>query len=452
MKNWLRIPAALACLAALAAPARAQGNGAEVRVPQLNIQTQTLDNGLRMVLLEDHSVPVTNVQVWYQVGAKDEPTGHSGFAHLFEHLMFKGSAHMGPEEHWRTIEAIGGSVNAYTTEDVTVFHDTFPSNYLERVLWLEADRMGSLNVDAANFQSEREVVKEERRLRVDNRPYGMIQEDLYDAAFTVHGYHHTAIGSIADLDKATLAEVQDFFRTFYKPNNATLVIVGDFSTAEAVGWAKKYFGGIPRSTTPIPRLTAQEPPQTEQRVVNKSYSNTPLPAVVEGFKIPPQYSPDSYPLDLAGNILAHGESSRLYRTLVYKDRLAVQAGGFGHFTEDPNLFWMYAIMNQGHTAAEGAKAIGAVLEPLRTQPVEAKELEKAKNQTISEYILGRQTGLAKADAIGEAAVIGKDPNLVNTDLDRHMKTSVGDLQHVAQTYLIEPRATVLLLTPQAAAK
>jgi zinc protease len=450
MKNAIRGVLLVGCLALLAGSARPQEKAETVRPPKLGIQTHALENGLRIVLLEDHAVPVINLQVWYHVGSKDEPPGRTGFAHLFEHLMFKGSAHVGPDEHSRILEAIGGFDNAYTNDDVTVFWETFPSNYLERAVWLEADRMGSLNVDQANFTSEREVVKEERRLRVDNRPYGLIQEDLYAAAFTVHGYHHTTIGSMDDLNKAKLEDVQEFFKTFYRPNNATLVIVGDFNSNEALSWAKKYFDGIPRSPAPIPRLNVQEPQQTEERAVRKSYSNTPLPAVVEGYKVPAKYAPDSYPLELAANILAGGESSRLYQTLVYKERIAVASAGFGNFTEDPNLFWAYAVMNQGHTAEEGEKAVDSVLEGLRSKPVEPAELEKAKNQEISGFILGRQTDQEKGDAIGEATVIGKDPDLVNTELARYLKIAAADLQRAAQEYFSKQRATVLLVTPQAA--
>src|ERR1700722_6994446 len=248
--------------------------GEEVRPPKLNFTTHELSNGLKVILLENHDVPVIDLQIWYHVGGKDELAGHTGFAHLFEHLMFKGSAHVGPDEHSRIVEAVGGFDNAETGADATNFFETFPGDYLERVLWLEADRMGSLNVDEANFKSERQVVEEERRVRVDNQPYGALEEDLRAAAFTVHGYHHTPIGSIEDLNKATLGDVREFFNTYYKPNNATLVIVGDFSSQQALGWAKKYFEGIPASAGPIPRPNNPEPPQAEERVVRKSYTNT----------------------------------------------------------------------------------------------------------------------------------------------------------------------------------
>jgi zinc protease len=431
---------------------RAQDRSADARPPHLNFTTHKLDNGLDVILLEEHSVPVINVQIWYHVGGKDERPGHTGFAHLFEHLMFKGSAHVGPDEHSRIIEAAGGFDNAETGDDTTNFFETFPSNYLERVLWLEADRMGSLNVDEANFKSERQVVEEERRVRVDNQPYGSIEEDLRSTAFTVHGYHHTPIGSIADLEKATLEDVRDFFKTYYKPNNATLVIVGDFNSDQALLWTRKYFEGIPASANPIPRHDMPEPPQTAERTVEKSYTNTPLPAVVIGYKIPARYSPDAYPLDLASNILAGGESSRLYQTLVYKDQIAVQSAGFSNLTEDPNLFWAYAIMNPGHTPADGEKAVVSVLDGLKGAPTDEQELQKAKNQEIAGFILGRDTDEEKAVAIETAAVIGKDPDLVNTELKRYLAVSPDDIQRVAKEYFVPSRATVLIITPAAPAQ
>jgi zinc protease len=451
MKKWMRFSVVVLFGAAIAAALPAQEKSPEIRPPKLEFTTHKLANGLQVILLEEHEVPVINLQVWYHVGGKDEQPGRTGFAHLFEHLMFKGSAHVGTDEHSRIIEGIGGFDNASTYDDYTNYFETFPSNYLERVIWLEADRMGSLNVDEANFKSEREVVKEELRVRVENQPYGHLEQDLRAAAFTVHGYHHTAIGSKEDLDRATLEEVRAFFHTFYKPDNATLIIVGDFNSTQALGWAKKYFDGIPASAERIPRRDTPEPLQAEERIVKKSYSNTPLPAVVIGYKVPARFSADAYPLDLASNILAGGESSRLYQTLVYREQIAVQSAGFGNFTEDPNLFWAYAIMNQGHTAEEGEKAVVAVLDELKAAPVEVKELEKAKNQEISGFILGRDTDESKAIALGAAAVIGKNPDLVNTELDRYLKNTAADLQRVAKEYFVPQRSTVLIVTPAAPA-
>jgi len=456
MMNGVRFSVAALSVTILAAifssSVAAQQKTADIMPPKLVYSVHTLPNGLQVILLEDHTVPVINLQVWYHVGSKDEQPGRTGFAHLFEHLMFKGSAHVPAEEHSRIIEAVGGFDNAETSDDTTNFYETFPSNYLERVLWLEADRMGSLNVSEENFKSEREVVKEERRVRVENQPYGYLQEDLRAAAFTEHAYHHTPIGSMADLNNATIENVREFFNTFYKPNNATLVVVGDFSSKQALAWTSKYFDGIPASAKPIPRINHPEPPQTAERIVKKSYSNTPLPAIVIGYKIPGRYAPENYPLDLASNILAGGESSRLYQALVYKDQIAVQAAGFANFSEDPNLYWAYAIMNQGHTPEEGQKAIVTILDSLKAEPVESKEIEKAKNQEISGFILGRDTDEEKAVALASAAVIGKDPELVNTELARYLAVSPADIQQAAKDYFDLQHATVMLVTTSAAAQ
>ncbi len=422
--------------------------------PRLIIQRHTLGNGLRLLMVEDHSAPVTNLQVWYHVGSKDERAGRTGFAHLFEHLMFKGSAHVDPDEHSRIVEAAGGFDNAYTNDDVTVYWETFPANYLERVLWLEADRMGSLNVDEANFKSEREVVKEERRVGVENRPYGRLFEDLAGAAFTVHPYKHTTIGSMEDLNKASLVDVRQFHKTYYRPDNATVVIVGDVSPKDAVRWTEKYFSGIPKPPTPIPRVTVKEPPQKAERRLTRWYgSQSPLPAVVAAYHMPAEYTPDSYPLILASNILSGGESSRLYRKLVYEEQIAVQAAGIGNFTEDPNLFIAYAVLNAGRSVEDGEKAVESILDQMRSKPVEATELEKAKNQQVSSFILGRLTDQQKADAVGRAAVIGHNPDLVNTSLSRFLGVTAQDIERVAKEYFDKSQRTVMLIErPKAAAK
>ena len=419
-----------------------------VQPPRLAIQQHVLNNGLRVLMVEDHSAPVINLQVWYHVGSKDEQIGRTGFAHLFEHLMFKGSAHVGPDEHSRIIEAAGGFDNAYTSDDVTVYWETFPANYLERVIWLEADRMGSLSVDEANFKSEREVVKEERRVGVENSPYGRLFEDLADAAFTVHPYKHTTIGSMEDLNKATIQDVLAFHRTYYRPDNATMVIVGDVTPSQASSWVDGFFSGIPKPATPVPRVTVKEPPQKAERRITKWYdSQSPLPAIVMAYHMPAEFTPDSYPLILASNILSGGESSRLYRKLVYEDQIAAQTEGIGNFTEDPNLFIVAAFLNPGKSVAEAEKALEGVLDGIRNKPVGAKELEKAKNQQISKDVLGRLTNQEKADAIGRAAVIGHDPDLANTSLARFLQVTAAEIERTAKEYFEKSERTVLLIEP-----
>ena len=421
-----------------------------VKPRPLHIVSRTLANGLRVILVEDHSTPILNLQVWYHVGSKDERAGRTGFAHLFEHLMFKGSAHVAPEQHSRIIEAAGGIDNAYTNDDVTVFWETVPSNFLERVLWLEADRMASLNVDQANFSSEREVVKEERRMRVENPPYGRLFEDLYAIAFTVHPYHHTTIGSMQDLDQAALPDVQEFYRLYYRPDNATLILVGDVAAEQCFASAEKYFGGIPKPVESVPRQKLVEPPQTEPKQLTKTYgANSPLPAVVEGYKMPAAFAPDYYALNLASSILSSGESSRLYRRLVYDSQLAAQAAGIGNFTEDPNLFFAFAVMNQGKTAEEGKAAIESVLDQMKEQPVSDHELSKAKNQVLAASIFAREGDQQTGDTLGFAAVIGKDPELVNRDADLYLAVTPADIQRAAREYFVPARSTVLIITAPA---
>ena len=435
MKLWIVSLAALAL-------------AAQDHPPKIAITTAELPNGLKMVMHEDHSRPVVNLQVWYHVGSKDEREGRTGFAHLFEHLMFRGSKNVGPEEHMKYIREAGGQVNAYTSFDQTVYWETVPSNYLERVLWLEADRMGSLNISDENFTKEREVVKEERRLRVENPPYGLMQDDIFAVEYQKYPYKHAPIGSMADLNKATTADVQEFFNTFYVPNNATVVIVGDFDSKQAVAWAKKYFGPIPRSKQPVPRVTATEPPQTELREVIKHYPNVPLPALVEMYHLPPMGNPDSYALDIASEILSHGQSSRLYKRLVYDEQTAVEAVGEASFLEGPSIFFGFAVANQGKNIKEVGTSMDYVFEQMRNQPVSDEELTKAKNQTTAGFIVGRQSMQQKADLLGRMAVLRGDPELVNTELPKYQAVTPADIQRVCQKYITPANETKLWVYPE----
>ncbi|HEV2845610.1 MAG TPA: pitrilysin family protein, partial [Thermoanaerobaculia bacterium] len=263
LKQRIACLAGLGLLALTAAPAQA-ADALKVTPPKLEVKEHQLANGLRVLLHEDHSVPVANVQIWYHVGSKDERQGRSGFAHLFEHIMFKGSANVPPEEHKNFLSSIGGRYNAGTDFDSTSYYQTIPSNYLERILWMEADRMRSLDVSEENFKSEREVVKEERRQRIENPPFGRLLEVVMDKTYSTHPYRILPIGSMADLDAATLQDVRDFHKTYYVPNNASMVIAGDFDPAQTLRWVEQYFGSIPKGK-PIPRETPKEPAQTAER-------------------------------------------------------------------------------------------------------------------------------------------------------------------------------------------
>ena len=436
-----------AALLALAAPATAV-EALKVTPPKLEVKETKLANGLQVVMHEDHSVPVATVELWYHVGSKDERKGRSGFAHLFEHIMFKGSENLGPEEHKNFITSIGGRYNATTDFDRTLYFETFPSNYLERILWMEADRMRSLDVSDDNFKSERDVVKEERRLRIDNPPFGRLFEVVLENTYSTHPYRILPIGSMADLDAATLEDVREFHSTYYVPNNATLVVAGDFDPGQAAQWIAKYFGPIPKGK-PIPRDIPQEPKQTAERRATDYHPNTPLPALVLTYHVPQAGTPDLYALEVASNILSSGESSRLYRRMVYEKQMAVAAGGQAIVLEDPGVFFFFTILQAGQKPEDGEKELLAEVGRLQNEAVSGDELAKSKNQLISGLVFGRQTVQDKADAIGNAAVILADLSLVNRQLAEYQKVTAADVQRVARTYFNPENRTVVYMLPEA---
>ena len=421
--------------------------GAAVRPPKLAYTMTTLPNGLQVVFLEDHSTPIVQAEVWYHVGSKNERAGRTGFAHMFEHMMFKGSKNVEPEGHPSWISSVGGQSNAYTNEDATVFWQTFPAQYLPLVLWLEADRMASLRIDEKVFQTEREVVKEERRMRVENQPYGRLNEIVYDQAFAVHPYKHPTIGSMKDLEAASIEDVREFFRTYYVPNNATLVLVGDFDTKEATGLVQQYFGRIPKSARPVPRDIPQEPPKTKERRVRLE-EGWPLPAVVVAHHITFDGHPDSYPLHIASKVLSDGESSRIYRKLVYEKQLALAAFGGGNIIEHPNLFFAVAIVQPGQKPEDAVDALIAELDRLRTEPISDAELQQAKNQFARDYILGRESNKDKAMTLGHAVVIHDDIKTADGEFDIFMNMTAADVQRVAQTYFKPENRLVLTIMPR----
>lgn len=420
---------------------------APVKLPHTEVHTLVLSNSLRVLMVEDHAAPVVNIQVWYHVGSKNEGPGKTGFAHFFEHLMFEGTKNLGPDEFSNYIVRSGGLDNAYTTEDATVFWETVPSSHLPVVLWLEADRMRGLKITEAVFNTEREVVKEERRQRFDNQPYGNVVETLYQHAYTVHPYRHMPIGSMQDLDRAGVADVQSFYDLYYIPDNATLVMVGDFDEREAESLVQKYFGPLAPGKHPLERRAAPEPPQTAKRVVRLN-QNVALPAFVEGYHMPADGTADAYPLRLAAELLSEGESSRIYRDLVYEKQIALQVQATGNFTEDPNLFFALAVMNPGHTPAEGESEVEAELERLKAEMVSPQELAKAKNQILRDFILSRQTAQSRGEQLGYAAVILKDPDLLDAELARFLAVTPQDIQRVARKYFLPENLTLVEVYPQ----
>jgi len=423
---------------------------AATRPTRLDYTMTSLANGMQVVLLEDHSTPIVHAEVWYHVGSKNERPGRTGFAHLFEHMMFKGSKNVEPEGHPSWISSIGGQSNAYTTEDATVFWETVPAQYLPLVLWLEADRLATLRIEEDVFKTEREVVKEERRMRIDNQPYGRLNELIYDQAFTVHPYKHPTIGSMKDLEAASISDVRDFFRTYYVPNNATLVLVGDFNTKDAQDLVTKYLGRVPKSDRPVPRDIPKEPPQTKERRVRLEES-WPLPAVVVAHHITFDGDPDSYPLHIASKVLSDGQSSRIQRKLVYEKQLALAAFGGGNIIEDPNLFYAVAIVQPGHTTQETIDALIAELDGLRTEPITPAELQQAKNQFARDYIFGRESNKDKAGQLGHAVVIHNDIKTADGEFDIFMNITQADVQRVARKYFTPENRLVMTIMPKGAA-
>jgi zinc protease len=421
-----------------------------VRPAKFDYTMATLQNGLQVVFLEDHSTPIVHVALWYHVGSKDEKAGRTGFAHLFEHLMFKGSRNVRPDQHPSWITSVGGQANAFTDEDATVYWQTVPAQYLPLVLWLEADRMASLDVSEAKFKTEREVVQEERRMRYENQPFGRLPEIIYDKAFKVHPYKHQTIGSMQDLEAASITDVRAFHSTYYVPNNATLVIVGDFDTKAARSHVDQYLGKVPGGK-PVPRDIPKEPPHTaeERFTVTEPW---PLPAVVVSYHITNDGHPDAYPLHTLAKILSDGDSSRIYRSLVYGKQMAVAAFGEAKLIEHPNLFYAVAIVQPGRKPDEVQKELVAQLERVKTEGVTADELNRAKRQWARDYILGRETIQQKALHLAHAVVIHNDIKTADGEFDLFQNVSLADVQRVARTYFTPESRMLLTILPRGAAQ
>jgi zinc protease len=420
---------------------------AAVRPPKLQYQRLVLPNGMVVILHQDKSTPIVHAELWYHVGSKNEKPGRTGFAHFFEHMMFKGSRNVEPEQHTSIVASVGGQANAYTNEDTTVFWQTIPAQYLPLVLWMEADRMASLRIDEQTFRNEREVVKEERRMRIENPPYGLLNELIVSNAFEVHPYKHPVIGSMTDLNAATINDVRDFYKTYYVPDNATLMIVGDFEVETVTNLVNQYFARIPKGANPVPRDIPQEPKHTKEKRVTLEQP-WPLPAVVVTYHVPYNGHPDSYPIFVMSKILSDGQTARIYRRLVYDTGLALTAFGSSSFLEQPGVFSAVALVNPGKPPDEVEKELIAQFERLKTEGITERELQRAKNQFARDYIVSRLSIKEKASQLGHAEVIQKDMASADGEFDAFQKVTLEDIKRVARQYFVAEGRMVMRIMPR----
>ena len=427
------------------------------QVAAVTYESFTLPNGLRVIYSEDHTTPIVTIDLWYDVGSRNERPGRSGFAHLFEHLMFEGSTHAPKGLHSHLIESAGGQDNASTAEDRTNYFATVPSNYLNVVLWLEADRMRSLLITDETFHNQRETVKEERRLRVDNEPYGAAFVDgmtwPYDTA-ACFPYAHTVIGSMEDLNTATLSDVRTFFDTYYAPNTATLVVTGDFRPLELRRLVNHYFATLPRHPAPPPvKCRYQFHAGVERRTVADPRAN--LPAVLRYYRIPPHQDPDTPALGLLTMILGDGESSRLNVTLVRRDRAAVGAQvSINPYDarRGPGILLALAVANRGVDAARLDSLLTQQVDSLRTTLVSAEELQKVKTMFRAGFIRERETTSGRAEALHHYDRFHASLGEINSDLDRYLAVTPDDIRRVAGKYLDPANLVDVIVQPGAGAR
>jgi zinc protease len=421
---------------------------AQTKMPRMNFRERTLPNGLRVLSVVDKSSPSVAINVWYHVGSKDDPDHRSGFAHLFEHIMFKSTKNMKAEMMDRLTEDVGGQNNAFTQDDVTVYYEVVPSNYLETLLWAEAERLASLTVDDENFKSERAVVQEEFRQSVLAPPNGRLFYALDQKSFNAHPYQRPTIGSIEDLDAATVDDVIKFHNTYYRPDNATLIVVGDFDPKQLDAWVDKYFASIPKPNLPLPRVQVTEPARTGEKRFMEYAPNVPLKGVAFTYLVPSEKNEDSDALTLAETILSRGRSSRLYQSLVYQQQIATNANANADLREDAGLFDVIAFVANGKKPEDVESSLRAEIKKLQDAPVSAAELEKAKNQLVTGNLRSRETNLGKSQSLGRAAVLLGDPNRVNTELDRLQAVTAADVQRVAKKYFTDENAYVFYYLPE----
>ena len=414
-----------------------------ITLTALALRQRRLANGLQVVSLATQGGATVSVQVWYRVGGKDDPAGRSGFAHLFEHMMFKRTRHMASEMFDRLTEDVGGQNNAFTAEDMTAYQSEVPSNHLERLLWAEAERLANLQVDQASLASERKVVIEELRERVLADPYGRLFNALPQHAFERHPYQRPVIGSEADLNAATLDDVRRFHATYYRPDNALLIVVGDFDPGQLDAWVDNYFGRLLTPPEPIPRVNITEPPRRHDARVVVTAPNVPLPALALVWKGPPAHHPDAPALSVASALLSAGESSRLNEALVYHAQSAQAAGFASQLHADAGLLAAYVVAASGQPLRRLEAALLAQIQALATGPIGRAELDKVRTQLLTGTLLSRQTPQGLADAIGRAVLLHGDAREADRRIGRLQAVQAADVQRVLQQHVLRARRVTL---------
>ncbi len=406
-----------------------------------------LPNGLHVVLHEDHTTPIVAVSVMYHVGSKNEDPQRTGFAHFFEHLLFEGSENIKRGEFMKLVQSNGGVLNANTSQDRTYYFEELPSNQLELGLWMEAERMLHAKIDSVGIETQRKVVKEEKKQSYDNRPYGQLLNVVFENSFSTHPYRWTPIGKEQYIDQAKSSEFLDFYKTFYVPNNAVLVVAGDIKPEQAKAWVTKYFASIPKGTKAIPRPTEVEPQQTQEKRVT-FHDNVQLPAVILAYHAPKMGSDDFYTLQLLNQLLSQGASSRLQKQIVDKDQKALAVGAFALPLEDPGVVMMFGIANMGITPDALEQAMKAEVAKVRTDLISEAEFNKLQNQAENDFVSENGRILGIAENLATNYTYFKNTNLINTELSRYQKITRDDLKRVANKYLTDQNCVVVDYLPK----
>ncbi len=430
----------LAMVALAGSTVLAQGSG-------IKFTEYDLPNGLHVILHQDHATPIVSVSVMYHVGSKNEDPKRTGFAHFFEHLLFEGTDNIERGEYMKLVQSNGGVLNANTSQDRTYYYEVLPSNQLELGLWMESERMLHAKIDSTGIETQRKVVKEEKKERFDNTPYGQLMNVVFENTYTVFPYMWSPIGSDEYLNLAKYSEFMDFYKTFYVPNNAVLVVAGDFDETQAKAWIEKYYGSIPKGTAEIPRPTVVEPVQTKEKRVT-FYDNVQLPAVIMAYHIPEMGNDDHYAISMLCDLLSSGESSRMMKQIVDKDEIAVQVGAGAFPLEAPGIAMVYGITNMGVSPEELEKAMQKEVDKVRNSGATPAEFAKLQAQAENAFVMQNSRISGIAENLASNYTYFKNTNLINTEFEKFQKVTIDDLKRVANKYFTKENRTVIFYLPK----